>query len=98
MTPQPAPLSIGQLATETGERVKTLRYWTDLGLLQHERKESGYRMYTADSAERVQFIRSAQRVGFTLGDIARILSLRAEGQKPCTDVRDGFWQLNADRL
>ncbi|MCY1703722.1 MULTISPECIES: heavy metal-responsive transcriptional regulator [Deinococcus] len=88
MTPQPAPLSIGQLATETGERVKTLRYWTDLGLLQHERKESGYRMYTADSAERVQFIRSAQRVGFTLGDIARILSLRAEGQKPCTDVRD----------
>ncbi|MBI0447287.1 MerR family DNA-binding transcriptional regulator, partial [Deinococcus sp. DB0503] len=52
MTPQPAPLSIGQLATETGERVKTLRYWTDLGLLQHERKESGYRMYTADSTER----------------------------------------------
>lgn len=88
MTPQPAPLSIGQLATETGERVKTLRYWTDLGLLQHERKESGYRMYTADSTERVQFIRSAQHVGFTLGEIARILSLRAEGQKPCTDVRD----------
>lgn len=88
MTSLPAPLSIGQLATETGERVKTLRYWTDLGLLEHKRKASGYRMYTAGSMERVQFIRSAQHVGFTLSEIARILILRAEGQKPCAQVRD----------
>lgn len=88
VTPQPAPLSIGHLATQTSERVKTLRYWTDLGLLQHDRKASGYRLYPADSTERVQFIRSAQHVGFTLGEIARILSLRAEGHKPCAEVGD----------
>ena len=79
---QPALLAIGQLAAESGEPVKTLRYWTDLGLLPPERAESGYRRYPADSAERVQFIRSAQRVGFRLGGIARILSVRSDGLQP----------------
>jgi DNA-binding transcriptional MerR regulator len=88
MTALSAPLSIGHLAAETGEGVKTLRYWTDLGLLEHRRTASGYRTYTAESVERVQFIRSAQRVGFTLGEITRILRLRAEGHKPCVEVQE----------
>lgn len=88
MTLQPAPLSIGHLAAETGEGVKALRYWTDLGLLEHRRKESGYRTYTAESVARVQFIRSAQHVGFTLSEIAGIIRLRAEGHKPCAEVQE----------
>ncbi|GGM17034.1 MerR family DNA-binding protein [Deinococcus aerophilus] len=92
MTAQPALLSIGHLAAETGEGVKALRYWTDLGLLEHRRTAGGYRTYTAESVERVQFIRSAQRVEFGLCDIARILNLRADGHKPCQEVREELHQ------
>lgn len=88
MTPQAAPLSIGHLAAETGEGVKALRYWTDLGLLEHGRTASGYRTYTAESVARVQFIRSAQHVGFSLSEIARILRVRADGHKPCAEVQE----------
>ncbi|GAA5502711.1 hypothetical protein Dxin01_02455 [Deinococcus xinjiangensis] len=88
MTAQANSLSIGHLAAETGEGVKALRYWTNLGLLEHRRTASGYRTYSAESVERVQFIRSAQHVGFSLSEIARILRVRADGHKPCAEVQE----------
>ena len=80
-------LSIGQLAKATGRTVKTLRYWTNLGLLEAERGENGYRYYREDAAQRIAFIRSAQEFGFTLSEIQDILTLRASGAKPCEHVR-----------
>lgn len=81
-------LSIGGLAERTGETIKTLRYWTDSGLLEAERGENGYRYYSEDMAERSTFIRSAQALGFTLGEILDILALRTSGVPPCEDVRE----------
>jgi DNA-binding transcriptional MerR regulator len=83
----PADMPIGQLAALTGESVKALRYWTDLGLLTVERRPSGYRHYLPEAAEQVRFIRSAQAAGFTLDDIHRILVTRQDGQKPCEHVK-----------
>lgn len=62
----------------------------DPGLLEHRRKESGYRTYTAERVARVQFIRSAQHVGFTFSEIAGILRRWAEGHKPYAEVREGL--------
>jgi DNA-binding transcriptional MerR regulator len=80
-------LSIGQLAKATGATVKTLRYWTTLGLLEADRGENGYRYYREDVSQRIAFIRSAQEFGFTLSEIQDILALRASGVKPCEHVR-----------
>ncbi|MDZ7703573.1 MAG: MerR family transcriptional regulator [Trueperaceae bacterium] len=80
-------LSIGDLAARSRESVKTLRYWTDRGLLDAERGENNYRYYRPDMVERVVFIRSAQTLGFTLADIDGILTLRGEGVAPCEHVR-----------
>jgi len=80
-------LRIGRLAKATGETVKTLRYWTNLGLLEAERGENGYRYYREDAPQRIAFIRSAQEFGFTLSEIQDILALRARGVKPCEHVR-----------
>lgn len=80
-------LSIGDLAGVTGETVKTLRYWTDQGLLDTERGENNYRYYLPDMKQRAAFIRSTQALGFTLEDIKSILHLRAEGVQPCNEVR-----------
>ena len=81
-------LSIGELARETGETVKVLRYWTDLGLLITERGDNRYRYYPPAMAERVGFIRSTQALGFSLQEIRGILALREEGVQPCDEVRE----------
>jgi DNA-binding transcriptional MerR regulator len=83
-------MTIGGLARSTRESVKTLRYWSDRGLLDVERSASGYRIFPAAAVDRVAFIRSAQALGFSLGEIRGIVDLRSEGATPCRDVRAGL--------
>lgn len=80
-------LSIGQLARQTGESIKAIRYWTDLGLLTCTRRPSGYRTYPAASSSQVQFIRAAQAAGFSLDAVHRILAIRQAGEQPCGHVK-----------
>lgn len=81
-------MRIGELAATSGERVKTLRYWDDLGLLPSRRDGNGYRRFDPGAPERVALIRSAQALGFTLRDVRGILELRREGVRPCRHVRE----------
>lgn len=80
-------MRIGELARATGESVRTLRYWTDEGLLDAERNQSGYRTFHEGAADRVAFLRQAQSLGLTLAEIRNVLELRREGERPCTHVR-----------
>lgn len=81
-------LKIGELAKQTGLAVGTLRYYSDLGLLQpRHRGENGYRYYSQDATQQVEFIKKAQALGFTLEEIKRILDVRDRGEKPCNLVQ-----------
>jgi len=78
---------IGEVARRSGVNAKTLRYYEDIGLLAPPaRKPSGYRDYDDVVLDRVRFIRSAQAVGLSLGEIRSIIALRDEGQPPCGHV------------
>jgi DNA-binding transcriptional MerR regulator len=79
---------IGELARATGETVKTLRYWTNQGLLNAERGENDYRFYPPEAVTRAAFIRATQALGFTLEEIRGILALRDAGVQPCEQVRE----------
>lgn len=79
--------TIGALGAATGERPKTLRYWTDQGLLQADRTAANYRSYGPEASGRVAFIRSAQAAGFTLRDIKTMLELAGGDNKPCAEVK-----------
>jgi MerR family copper efflux transcriptional regulator len=81
-------MRIGELASTTGESVRTLRYWEDEGLLEADRTDSGYRVFRPAMIDRVAFLRRAQALGLTLQEIRSILSLRKEGLQPCGHVRD----------
>ena len=80
------PFTIGQLSKSTGETVKTLRYWSNQGLLTHMVKESQYRLYTEKALEEVQFIRSAQKLGWSLHDIKTVLQEGCSGESECSSV------------
>ena len=67
-------LTIGQVARATGVAATTLRYYEREGILTPTvRNGAGYRLYDAQAVERLQFLRSAQAVGFTLDDIRTLL-------------------------
>jgi MerR family transcriptional regulator, copper efflux regulator len=48
----------------------------------------GYRDYTPEATDRLAFIRSAQAVGLSLGEIRGIVALRDRGTTPCGHVLD----------
>ena len=79
-------LRIGELAVLTGEHVRTLRFWTDRGLLPADRADNTYRVYGPEAWERVVFIRTAQALGLSLDAIGRLLNLAQTGGRPCTQV------------
>ena len=80
-------MKIGELARQTSTNVQTLRFYERCGLLSKPaRTESGYRLYAPGDLRRVEVIRQAKRLGFSLDEIKRVLSLRQHGSCPCGEV------------
>ena len=70
-------LTIGRLARIGGVNLETIRYYEREGLLQKPpRTAAGYRLFPAETARRLHFIKRAQELGFSLGEIREMLSLR----------------------
>lgn len=80
-------LTIGRIARQAGVNVETIRYYERRALLPRpKRTESAYRQYPPDTVRRIGFIKRAQALGFTLDEIAALLSLRATTPKHCIAV------------
>jgi len=80
-------MRIGELAELAGLSTKTIRYYEDIGILpEPERTPSGYRDYDDVALERLRFIKSAQAVGFSLGEIREVLAFGDRGEAPCVHV------------
>ena len=72
-------MTIGRLAKAAGVNIDTIRYYERHGLLPRAaRRESGYREYAHTDVARLTFIRRAKELGFSLGDIAELLSLSTD--------------------
>lgn len=80
---------IGELAKQCEVKADTLRFYEKHGLLSaSSRTESGYRIYTENDAERLRFILRAKTVGFTLSEIAELLSIELDKSNwACADVK-----------
>lgn len=80
-------LTIGKLARAAGVGVETIRFYERKRLLARPRRpERGFRVYPGDAIRRIRFIRQAQDLGFTLREIAELVSLRADPAVDCSKV------------
>lgn len=78
----PDRLLIGDVASEAGVNIQTLRYYERRGLIPApKRSASGYRQYSSEAVRLVTFIKRAQELGFTLREVQELLKLRAPGPK-----------------
>jgi DNA-binding transcriptional MerR regulator len=87
-TVQGVSITISALAEQAGVRPDTLRYYERLGLLRpYERSKAGYRLYDEAAAERLRFIKGAQRMGLRLADVKELLVIQDRGECPCGHTR-----------
>jgi len=79
---------IGEVSKRSGIGIEALRFYETRGLIEPAaRTDAGYRLYDDQVFERLEFVKKAQSVGFSLDEIARIIGESAQGKRPCKDVR-----------
>lgn len=91
-------MTIGQLAVRTGMTPDGLRYYERLGVIAPvARSAGGFRVYPAAVADRVRFIKQAQRYGLTLAEIGELLRLGTRRDaKQCEEVQQFLQRKRAD--
>src|SRR5918994_1307477 len=90
-------MRIGELAERAGISTKAIRYYEQVGILAAPpRTASGYRSYDEAALGRLGFVRAAQAVGLTLGEIRQVTAFRDNGQAPCAHVTDLLHRHAAD--
>ncbi len=65
----------------------TIRYYTRIGLIKPGRQSNGYRAYGQRELRVLKFCICAKRLGFSLKDIATIVTMSEHGETPCPAVR-----------
>jgi DNA-binding transcriptional MerR regulator len=91
-------MKIGQVATESGVSIDTVRFYERRGVLPAPpRTSAGYRLYDVSIVERIQLARRLQSLGLTLDEIVAALHDRDEGHASCETQR---WRLEValDRI
>lgn len=76
MDDKPERVTIGGLAKAAGVNVETIRYYQRRGLLNEPvRPAGGIRYYGSADIARLVFIKTAQKLGFTLSEVSDLLRL-----------------------
>jgi len=81
-------LQIGEIASLSGVSVDTVRYYERLKLLTRAgRSIGGFRIFPAETIERIKFIKQAQEMGFSLDEVKQLFSTK-DGVNQCQTVRE----------
>ena len=81
-------LTIGKIAKEAEVTVDTIRHYIDIGLLSPQRdRNNGYQLFDPKDVYRIQFIKRAQDLGFTLKELKQICADANKGDSPCPQIR-----------
>ena len=75
-------LSVGQVASRSGQSIASLHFYERRGLIGSERSSGNQRRYRRDVLRRLAFIRAAQEVGFSLREVAEALATLPDGRTP----------------
>jgi MerR family mercuric resistance operon transcriptional regulator len=83
--------TIARLAAEAGVNVETIRYYQRIGVLDKPKPSaSGWRQYSEHVLRTLQYIKSGQQLGFSLGEIKAVqqLCLLEKPPQVCQSIRD----------
>ena len=82
-------LTIGKIAKLTETNIETIRYYQREKLLDIPKfADAKIRYYSPEYIEKIEFIKRAQTVGFSLNEIKEILKLRLSPSADCAPIKD----------
>jgi MerR family mercuric resistance operon transcriptional regulator len=82
-------LTIGKLARTAQVNTETIRYYERRGLIpKPPRPDVGYRQYPQEMIKRIEFIKRAKELGFSLKEIGELLSFRLDPTTPCSEIKN----------
>lgn len=81
-------MNVSAAARVSGLPAKTIRYYEDIGLIHPARSDNGYRDYTSDDIHRLEFLRRARSLGFSIEDCRQLMALYADRSRASHDVRE----------
>lgn len=82
-------LKISELSNLSGVSVETVRYYERNGLLPAApRNSSGYRCFSEEALEQLQFIKICRSLGFALEEIKQLNELRNHPTETCRGADD----------
>lgn len=88
-------LSIGDLASKTGVKIPTIRYYEQMGLLSAPEQSAGnQRRYSKAELNRLAFIKHARDLGLKIDDIRELLNLSEHPDQTCAEAN----RIAADHL
>jgi len=80
-------MSIGAIATATGIKIVTIRYYEQIGLVPApSRTECNYRAYSQEHLRRLRFIRRCRDLGFRVIQVRELLRLSSRKNQECSEV------------
>lgn len=89
---------ISELAEKCSVNKETIRYYEKMGLLSEpSRTDSGYRVYTDDTVNRINFIKRMKDLGFSLAEINKLLGVVDKDSERCRNMYD-FVNLKIDEV
>ncbi|PXV84181.1 Cu(I)-responsive transcriptional regulator [Nitrosomonas eutropha] len=81
-------MNIGEVAKASGVSAKMIRYYEQTGLIPPaNRRESGYRNYSASDVHMLRFIRRGRDLGFPVAQINELLGLWRDKSRQSAEVK-----------
>ena len=81
-------LNIGKAAKLSNLKVKTVRYYADIGLVSPvKNNNTGYRDFSEDDVARLQFVSKARKFNFSIQECEELLSLYSDKNRSSKEVK-----------
>lgn len=81
-------MNIGKASDASRLPVKTIRYYEEIGLIEPERLGNGYRSFSDEHVEQLQFIHRSRGLGFSIDECRELLSLYRDKDRASAQVKD----------
>ena len=80
-------MNIGQAAEQSGLPVKTIRYYEEIGLINADRSENGYRQFGDVEIHKLRFVQRSRSLGFSVEECRALLSLYEDKHRASAEVK-----------